>query len=448
MEPEEDLPSLRPGRVGRGLVLMAISVLAIAVVAITYAHPQLSAASGSRPIAPQAKAMSYQISTVDFVDPSTGWVVAELASHHFAVLHTTTSGASWSQQLSGPGGELGEYARFFDKLHGVVILLGRQAAMYQTQNRGRAWSRDALQAGGGYVLSADFIDMQHGWLLTQGETGTRGLATEALYRTADGGATWSELGDPVISNDWAYTVAFSDTKRGWLYSRSSARYAYATGDGGSTWRRVALPAPTGGWPKPEAGVSGREEFFVAARPIVGSGVVIVVIPMAPAQGRLGNGEVLVGYPPLTVRALDGGSGVSFQYRTLADAGPYTFGSIGRAYKPGGIAPMPGQVELGSVDGGASWRSISTPAPTGAVGYAAALDWWWVGAGAWATTSDGGVTWSRIQSLGVPEPVPGSLQILDAHHAWFASMTASKPLMEMTADGGREWSAISLPPITL
>src|ERR1700737_5371338 len=79
MEPDEDLrPSTAaPGRIGRALALMAVSVLAIAIAAVAYVHPQPSIASNRQP----AAAPSYQLAAIDFVNPAPGCVVAQ-SPHH------------------------------------------------------------------------------------------------------------------------------------------------------------------------------------------------------------------------------------------------------------------------------------------------------------------------------------------------------------------------------
>lgn len=438
MEPDEDISRpLTRGRAGRALTLMAISVLALGIATISYAHPQLSTGSGSHATPTPAPAATYRLSIVDFVDPNTGWLVAELPSHDFAVLRTSNSGRTWTRQLSGPGGDIGEYARFFDRSNGVVVLLGPQAVMFQTNDGGATWGRSDVQVGGGHVLAAEFVDAWDGWLLVQTSPGPRAaVVAESLYRTSDGGATWVDLGNPVSGQDWAYGVVFGgDHMSGWLYSRSTSGYVYATDDGGSTWRRVTLPAPHGAWPVAVPGASSPEEFFVGARPTAGAGVVAVVVPIPPPQGRSANGGVLIGYPPLTVRTFDGGGQIFYRYRTLADGSGYI------------AAADADQVELSSPDGGRSWRAISLPSIGGAVGFVDALDWWWVGAGGWATTSDGGVTWSRIRTTAVPDPVPGSLQVLDGDHAWFAGVTETRPYLEKTEDGGHDWATVGLPPIS-
>jgi photosystem II stability/assembly factor-like uncharacterized protein len=100
--------------------------------------------------------------------------------------------------------------------------------------------------------------------------------------------------------------------------------------------------------------------------------------------------------------------------------------------------------LSSVDGGVSWNPIITPSDYGAVGFVDALNWWWIGSGAGSRTFDAGRTWSETRGLGVLEPLPGSLQFIDATHAWFGAMAGARPLVESTDDGGIHWRMLMLP----
>ncbi|HSS94403.1 MAG TPA: hypothetical protein VLR46_10485 [Candidatus Dormibacteraeota bacterium] len=447
METEEDLRSpLKPGRAGRAVALMVLSLLVIGLVTLTYVHPQLSSGGSKQPSPTLPAAPFAQVSTLDFVDPSTGWVVGEVPSNDFAVLHTTDAGRTWARQLTGPGGDVGEYAHFFDKLNGVVVVLGLQAVKFRTRDGGKTWLRQDLAQGGGHVISADYVDPGHGWLLVQSPPDPRGETSEALFITSDGGTSWVDLGNPVSSGDWAFRVAFADHDHGWLYTRSSAAYAYASDDGGSTWRRIMLPAPNGSWPLAPPNATAPEEFFVAASPTRGSGVVADVVPIAPPQGRWSTGGILLDYPPLTVRGFDGGQSIVYHYRTFVDASPYRslLTDFSASSGLGSSVAYAEEVGLRSADGGASWSPISPPPTGGSVGFAGPLDWWWVGAGSLASTSDGGITWTAPETIGVPEPLPGTLQVLDRRHAWFAAMVGAKPVLETTADGGRRWAAVSLP----
>jgi len=55
-----------------------------------------------------------------------------------------------------------------------------------------------------------------------------------------------------------------------------------------------------------------------------------------------------------------------------------------------------------------------------------------------------VTWTPSRNLGVIQPLPGSLEVLDASHAWFGAMAGSRAVLENTNDGGTHWYMTSLP----
>src|SRR4029077_9271487 len=227
------------------------------------------------------------------------------------------------------------------------------------------------------VWSADFVDASHGWLLAQDPT-----VGEALVRTRDGGKTWTSLGSPVVYSDWAYRVLFSDPTDGWLYSQSTGPYAYKSDDGGDSWRRVPLPEPAGGWPAAQGGAISKGEFFVAAPPTEGAGVLTTVVAVAPPEGRKPVGGVLVGYPPLRVGSWDSGSPVTYVY---ADVSPYRYSSVEHVSSGLFVDSRPLlQSELSSVDGGLSWTAVLPPPSSGSIGYVDASHWWWIGSGAQST----------------------------------------------------------------
>jgi photosystem II stability/assembly factor-like uncharacterized protein len=439
MESEDELPSLSStSRVPRALALIAVSILAIALAGIGYVRPIAWFVSNA-PAQTSAKPASSQLAAVDFVTPSTGWVLMERAPYDFALLRTIDAGKTWTRQLAGVAGEIGEYVRFFDSAHGVVVPLGPQAALYQTSDGGNTWSRQALTQGDGYVWSADFIDPGHGWLLAQGATDG-----EALFRTDDGGGTWMSLGNPVQYPDWAYRVVFANPREGWLYSHSTEPYAYGSTDGGATWGRIALPAPPGGWPSVQGGLVSAGDFLIAAHPTEGAGVITTVIAVAPRDGRLRIGGVLLGYRPLRVSTYDGGRPI---YSVYPEVSPYRYSSIDHLSPGPLVSTAPAnQFQLSSVDGGLSWQPVLAPSNLGAVGYLNALTWWWIGSGAGSTSLDAGRTWTPTRSLGVPEPLPGSLQFIDSTHAWFGAMAGPRPLVEATDDGGINWRMVLLPEI--
>jgi hypothetical protein len=405
----------------RALGLIAASILAIALTGIAYLHPSAAGPGQARMAA--VATSGYQLAAVDFVNATSGWVAATLDTGTFAVLHTGDAGESWSRQLRGTTDQRTVYLRFFDSRHGMLGLMGPRPAMFLTADGGSTWSLRPMRLAP-YLLSMSFVDPDHGWLLVE---------TGELFRTVDAGATWARLGMPVPSDAQAFRVQFIDRAVGWLDTGSSKPVAYKSVDGGVTWRPVPLPAPGGAWP------TGRE-FFVAAQPTRGAGVVATVVNLPPLVGRLRSGEQVVAYPPLTVRSFDGGLPVRYSYSIFADAIP---GADLRVSRSDQVSSH--QVELSSLDGGATWIVVSPPSAAGAVGYADAQTWWWIGSGAGSTSYDGGSTWTPTRNLGVIQPLPGSLQVLDSSHAWFGAMAGGiRPMLERTADAGLHWEMLGLP----
>lgn len=435
-EPSDDAP-VEPARALRGIGLISVSLLVIGLTGLAYLRPSFGAIGS--PVKPAVPA-TYQLAAIDFVSPTTGWFAATFDSGRFAVMHTTDAGNHWARQLSGDVGKAGLYVNFFDSSRGVIVALGSQAMIYRTSDGGRKWSEKPAVSGAGHLIpvaSASFADPAHGWLLLSTATVASGAE---LVRTNDGGATWTDLGSPVQGTDLAYGVHFTDPQSGWLDSLSSRPYAYKSADGGTTWQQVPLPAPRGGWP---AG----GQFFVAAQPTQGFGVTATVAGFAPTSGRSGIGGSVVGYPPLTVRTFDGGVPVSYVYATFVDAiSNATWWGVDTKSRSGSSSQVqaPNQVQLGSLDGGSTWNVIAPPTSPGAIGYSNAQDWWWIGSGAWSTSSDGGTTWTPYRNVGVPQPLPGSLQVLDSKHAWFGALAGSSAVLVSTSDGGTHWQMTVLP----
>lgn len=417
-----------PAHARRALALIAVSVVAITATAIAYLHPALPGPSTTGAPAIPAPPAGFQLAAVDFVDPRTGWVVGILDSGDFTILHTADAGGHWTRQLSHPTGGHDTFLRFFDRHDGMFALIGARPLIYRTVDGGSTWQQQVSFSAGAFVQSMSFVTPDDGWMLIA--TGADSLPLSNLYRTEDGGNTWSDLGSPIPASDQVFAVHFSDRSAGWLDSESGSASAYRSVDGGTSWQRVALPAPAGRWP-------ATGQFFVSAWPTTGTGVVATVVNFSPTVGRSGQGATIVWYPPLTVRAYDGGSAVSYTYRILNNS---------LAIGPLAQSEAPNAVDLGSLDGGASWGVIAPPVAAGAIAYTNERNWWWIGSGEWSKSSDGGATWTPHRRLGVPQPVAGSLQILDAKHALFAAMAGARPVLESTADGGVNWRMVLLPVI--
>lgn len=430
MEPNElqpDLDTIGPtSRARRGIALISASLVAITVAGIGFLRPTLPGFLVGGPVKPAA---TYRVVAADFVDRDTGWMVALLPSGDYAILHTADGARSWTRQLTAAGDTHPVFMKFFDRSAGLFALIGTSPLLRRTSDGGRTWSELPALSSSTFVTSWSFTDANHGWMLVNDPGRTRSWAPR-LFRTEDGGATWTDMGTPVSAPDRAYQAHFASLRTGWLTTAGAGAYAYRTTDGGATWSRVTLPERAGGWPR-------TGEFFVAVQPTLAGGAVASVVYFPPIKGRTGVGGTINGFPPLTVRSFDGGRPHTYLYATLIDqlvGGPWTQDQA------------PNQVEFSTMDGGLSWQAIKPPSTEGAIGFVDASNWWWVSAGELSETGDGGVTWSDPRGAGVVEPTPGTLQILDRDHAWFAGAGDWRPVIEGTDDGGASWTLLALPAI--
>src|SRR6266571_2947492 len=274
-------------RLRRALGLISVSVIAITMAGIVFLHPALPSFGGSA--VPAAAQNSFRVTAVDFVDGATGWVIVILHSLDFAVLHTGNGGLSWDRRLSGPTEGRAQYLKFFDRNAGVFALAGTRPLLYRTRDGGRTWSALPALTTAGAVLSWSFVDPDHGWMLV--DEGSPTIPPPAtLYRTGDGGRSWRSLGHPVNAPDRVFRIDFSDLATGWLARAGAGPYALRTNDFGATWSRMTLPPPQGGWPQ-----SG--QFFVAVQPTSGRGAVASVVYLPQITTKKGVSGTIREFPP-------------------------------------------------------------------------------------------------------------------------------------------------------
>jgi photosystem II stability/assembly factor-like uncharacterized protein len=125
--------------------------------------------------------------------------------------------------------------------------------LYRTTDGGRSWSAFAapghnMAAGSGDTVQ--FVTPARGWL-----TSTWANAPgEVLYETADGGRDWHLVASLQAAGSHGSGVLpemgqvrfVPGSTIGWLGGSSFCRQAlYRTGDGGRTWQRARVPAPAG-----------------------------------------------------------------------------------------------------------------------------------------------------------------------------------------------------------
>jgi photosystem II stability/assembly factor-like uncharacterized protein len=202
------------------------------------------------------------VSSVYFLDASTGWVLLNCADRRneklddtcFEVASTSDGGGNWSvvhPKIVDPDPESGFSGRSFldfaDAIHGWMILkisksvAASSGVMFTTEDGGRTWKGLASPP---IADRFHFVTSKDGWLA--------GGPDLQLYATRDGGESWRpvklKLAAQLDSNSgYSYDLpSFTDSKHGFLAVTVSGVMAskasvilFSTDDGGRSWKPSA-----------------------------------------------------------------------------------------------------------------------------------------------------------------------------------------------------------------
>ena len=180
------------------------------------------------------------------------------------LMRTEDGGNTWTDITppDGPDANLSYY--FYDSSCGWISyratsdgFSSESYTIWRTTDGGNTWDQSApmdlsdIDAEGVYPATFSFLSRQVGWF--RAVVGPYGMnqAPLTLYRTMDGGRTWQRIADPYTqSNMTSFSITgmvFADTSYGWVTRDSNGVEAYAavqiTEDGGATWTSISLPEP-------------------------------------------------------------------------------------------------------------------------------------------------------------------------------------------------------------
>jgi photosystem II stability/assembly factor-like uncharacterized protein len=248
---------------------------------------------------------------VAFTDVRTGWLVTDAG----AVLATTDGGGAWKvvEQVEVAVKAIAAT----DAAHAWVIggALGAagepgSSAVFRTADGGATWRRSGF--GMAQLADVAFADERHGVL----------VALDRIWSTRDGGRTWRlrrELPMTVLTS-----VAAGDPRHAWVAgwdTQLGDPLVYATDDGGATWRRLRVDVPPA------------EPGALQARQIAGAGV----------------DRLWITCPAGIIATADGGA--TWQLQEVPAGRPLALGAADEAHV---LATTETQPLLATADGGATW----------------------------------------------------------------------------------------------
>jgi len=228
------------GRLNRALAAVA----AVAVIGACAGDAQTDGQSG--PAATPGSDRTARVSAMAFFPEGRGWVVTD-----DGVFRTTDNGSTWldaTPPVAAQGFFFRDPATAWALRFGDAAGDRATAVVLATRNGGVRWDQHTVSlafdgAAPGGAGSVFVIDQATGWLLGQAQTSSA-ASKGVLYRTADGGASWTKVTTPI-----AGTLRFATATDGWVAGGAAGGELYVTRDGGATWTPVAVPhrSPSQPW---------------------------------------------------------------------------------------------------------------------------------------------------------------------------------------------------------
>ena len=179
-------------------------------------------------LAPVPEAMN-RLLDLQFLADQRGWAVAA-SGQLFA---TTDGGASWVLRPGVPG-QLFQMVRFANDKVGLALLFDGVffESVWRTADGGETWQITSFNGRAQTGISRlHFVDPSTVWMVSENQVFS---VNHGLWRSSDGGASWSEVQVPA---DRLLDIHFVDAQRGWIVG--GAGTVLSTSDGGLSWQRQA-----------------------------------------------------------------------------------------------------------------------------------------------------------------------------------------------------------------
>ncbi len=207
---------------------------------------------------PEADSMQFR--DIDAIDANTAYLLSSGSGENSRIYKTTDAGASWNLQYINPDSAgFFDCMAFWDANHGAVYGDAVDGSLVLlTTTDGNEWSRvptatlpAAVPGEGGFAASGTCL-ITHGDSI--GWIGTGAASTARVLKTADRGSTWTAFSTPIVSGTGSsgiMTLGFFDDMHGIVaggvissQNTHSANVAVSA-DGGATWSLAGHPVMPG-----------------------------------------------------------------------------------------------------------------------------------------------------------------------------------------------------------
>ena len=204
------------------------------------------------------------------LDVNNGWAIGSLGSQVGDHVLFTTDGGNTYKDVTPPesqppaGQPEAAMGYFLDANTAWVTYFNAggtsvptNPVVWHTADGGATWNAsqplDVSQLTETFVpTNMEFNGKTEGWILVHVGAGMNHDYV-AIYRSSDGGATWTRIIDPYIDGGiqscTKNAMVFTSATHGWLTGDCNGVKAgvllYQTNDAGSTWQEVNLPVPAG-----------------------------------------------------------------------------------------------------------------------------------------------------------------------------------------------------------
>ncbi len=379
--------------------------------------------------------------TIHFASPTHGYI----AGNNQDAYRTTDGGTTWIQMPNAPDGS----ARAIDFVTPTTGFIGMNGAVVKTTDGGLTWPVASGYPDCPIMFGMDFRDVNMGIA-----AGTRSTPyhDQGIYRTTDGGATWTHIID-VLANDILWLDQDSVIAVG-------GAEVYRSDDEGLTWNLINFtPIDSGlgevaraGNTDTLAGVSTGGTIWVSYDLGVSWTMMVEGVGVLPANWAVSFVDELNGW-------VCGANGIVYRTQNGGQSWVLLNSGVGDeimdmsfANDDHGIAVTHGGFALVTHNRGAQW-DVHRLRVTGLIWgrdeglnacYALDANTMWAGGpgGLLFRTDDGGESW---QNQGYPNGLPGYMSVSELHftdslNGWMASGPTVSTL-QYTTDGGWTWTVV-------